>query len=105
MEKQFFHFNKKNFALSFPLLKHDLNKRGFILKGTRRWPVKKLVNLIHGYLYLISLGIVVSYRKLRGFQEREVNVSVLLEKTNITYPSWNSNMESLEPSCRFSPKT
>ena len=87
MEKQFFHFNKKNFALLFPLFKQDLNKRGFILKGIRWWPVKKLVNLIHGCLYLISLGIVVSYRKLRGFQERQVNVSVLLEKTNITYPS------------------
>ena len=55
-----------------------------------RWPVRNLVTLIHGYSYLISLEIVVSYRKLRSFQRAQVNLSMLLEKPDITYLLRNS---------------
>ena len=54
------------------------------------------VNLIHGYSYLISLEIVADYRKLWRFQETQVNLSVLLEKTDIMYPSRNSCKISLK---------
>ena len=58
-----------------------MNKRGLILK-VYWWPVINLVTLIHDYSYLISLEIVVAYRKLRRFQGAQVNLilSVLLEK-------------------------
>ena len=79
-----------------PLLKHEVNKRRFIFEGIRRWPVINLVTLIHWYSYLVSLEIVVGYRKLRSFQGTKVNLSVLLEKLDITYPSRNTN-------CRISP--
>ena len=53
------------------------------------WNILNLVKLIHGYSYLISLEIAVEYRKLRGSQETQTNLSILLEKTDITYPSRN----------------
>ena len=68
------------------LLKHDLNKQGIIPEGIWQWPVKSLAVLIHGYLYLTVVG----HRKLRRSEETQVNVSVLLEKPDITYPSRNS---------------
>ena len=49
------------------LLKHELNKRGFIFESIRWWPVINLATLIHGYLYLISFEIVGGYRKLKSF--------------------------------------
>ena len=63
-----------------------------------------LVTLIHGYSYLVLLEIVVGYRKLEKFQGTHVNLSVLIEKPDITYTGTLST-ESLEPSCRISPKT
>ena len=48
-----------------------------------------LVNLIRGYSYLISLEIVVGYRKLRRFQGAQVNFSVSLEKADLMFPSRN----------------
>ena len=39
------------------------------------------------YSYLISVEIVVGYRKLRGSQGTQTNLIVLLEKPDITYPS------------------
>ena len=82
-----------------------MNKPGFNFEVIRQWPVINLVNLIQGYLYLISLETVIGYRKRRGFQGTQVNLGVLLEKPVITYPSRNSYTESIGPSCRFSPKT
>ena len=41
------------------LLKHGVNKRGFIFKGIRRWSVINLITLIHRYSYLVSPEIVV----------------------------------------------
>ena len=67
-----------------------MNKQGFIFEGIQLWPVINLVNLIHEYLFLISLEIVAGYRQLRRFQGTQTNLSVLLEKTYITYPSRNS---------------
>ena len=58
----------------------------------------KLVTLIHGYSYLV-----VGYKKLRSFQGTQANLSVLLEKPDITYRG-TLNTESLEPSCRISPR-
>ena len=78
------------FSLSLALLKHDLNKRGFIFEGIRQWPFINLVILIHGYSYLILLEVVVGYRKLRNFQGTQVNLRMLLVKLDITYPSRNS---------------
>ena len=63
----------------------------------------KLSHLIRRYSYPVSLEIVVGYKKLRSFQETQVNLSVLLEKPDITYCG-TLNTESLEPSCRISPK-
>ena len=62
------------------------------------------MTLIHGYSYLVSLEIIVGFKKLRIFQRTKVNLSVLLEKPDITYGGTRS-MESLEPSCGISPKT
>ena len=58
--------------------------RGFTFEGIRRWPVINLVTFIHGYSYLVSLEIVVGYKKLRSFQGTQVNLSLLLEKPDIT---------------------
>ena len=51
--------------------------------GIRRWSVINLVTLILGYLYLIWLETVVSYRNLRSFQETKVNLSVLLHHVSV----------------------
>ena len=67
-----------------------MNKRGFNLEGIQQWSVINLVNLIHGYLYLILVETAIGYRKRRGFQGTQVNLGVLLEKPDITYPSRNS---------------
>ena len=69
------------------MLKHEVTKQGFIFEDIQRWPV---ITLIHGYSYLNSLEIAVGYRKLRRFQETQVNLSVLLEKLDIAYPFRNS---------------
>ena len=61
-----------------------MNKRGFIFEGIWRWAVINLVTLIHRYSWFISLEIVVDFRKLRHFQQTQVNLSVLLEKPDIT---------------------
>ena len=67
-----------------------MNKQGSIFEDIRRWPVVNLVTLIHEKSYLISLEKVVGYKKLSSFQETQVNLSVLLENPDITYPSRNS---------------
>ena len=69
-----------------------VNKRGFIFEGIRQWPGINLVTLILRYSYLLSLEIVVGYRKLRSFQgtQFKVNLSVLLEELDTTYPLPNS---------------
>ena len=67
-----------------------VNKRGFIFEGIRQWPVINLVTLILRYSYLVSLEIIVGYRKLRSFQGTQVNLSVLLEELDTTYPLPNS---------------
>ena len=56
----------------------------------QRRTVINLVTLILGYSYLISLETVLGYRKLRSLQETQVNLRVLLEKPDVTYPSQNS---------------
>ena len=80
----------KLIALSFAVLKHEVDKRGFIFEGSL-WPVINLVTLIHGYLFLILLEIVIGYLKLRSFQQTQVDLSVLQEKPYITSPSRNSS--------------
>ena len=82
----FFHFNNQTslyrsikLQSNFTPLKHEVNNRCFIFEGIQRWPVINLVSLIHGYSYLISLEIVVGYRKLRSFQGTQVNFSVTRE--------------------------
>ena len=55
------------------------------------------------YSYLVSLEIVVGYKKVRSFQETQVNLSVLLEKPDITYRR-TLDTESLGASCRISPR-
>ena len=82
-----------------------MNKRGFIFEGMPRWPVINLVTLINGHSHLISLKIVVGFRKLRNFHGTQVNVSVLLEKEISRNHRGTLNTESLEPSCGISPKT
>ena len=55
--------------------------------------------LSHFNSYLISLETVTGrYRKLRSFQETQVNLSVLLEKTESHIHHRTLNTESLEPS-------
>ena len=71
-------------------MKYEVNKRGSIFEGIWRWPVINFLTLIHGYSYLISLETVVIYWKLRSFQETQVNLSVLLEKPDITFASRHS---------------
>ena len=56
----------------------------------RRWNLINLVTLILGYSYLISLETVVGYRKQKCFKETQVNLGVLLEKPDVTFPSQNS---------------
>ena len=70
------------------LLNNEMNKRGFIFEGMRRWPVMNFVTLIQEYLYLISLETVVGY--IRSFQGIQFDLSVLLEELYVTYPSRNS---------------
>ena len=93
-QQGFFPPQESNFALSLALLKHEVNKRGFIFEDVRWWSVADLATLIHSdshfSSYLVLLEIAVGYRKLRSFQGTQVNVSVLLEKLDITYPSRNS---------------
>ena len=86
------------------LLKHEVNNQDFIFEVIRWWPVINLVTVIHGYSYLVLLEFVVVFKKLRRFQGTQANLSVLLEKPGITYGG-TLNTESLEPSCRISPKT
>ena len=81
-----------------------MNNHDFIFEAIRRWPVINLVTVIHGDSYLALLEFVVVFKKLRSFQGTQVNLSVLLEKPGITYGG-TLNTESLEPSCRISPKT
>ena len=45
-----------------------MNKWGFVFEGIRRWPVINLVTLIYRYSYLVSLEVVVGYRKLISFK-------------------------------------
>ena len=52
---------------------------------------------------MVSLEIVVGYKKVRSFQGTKVNLSVLLEKPDITYRG-ALNREFLELSCRISPR-
>ena len=49
----------------------------------------KVVNLIQGYSYFISLEIVVGYKKLRNLQGTKVSLIVLMEKPDIRHPSRN----------------
>ena len=90
-----------------------MNTRDLIFQDIRLWHVINVVTLIHGYLHLISHGIVVDvtlvqgyshfisleivisywklgYWKLRSFQQTQVNLNGLLEKPDITYPTRNS---------------
>ena len=78
-------------------MKYDVNNWGFNFEGLWRWPVINIVMLIHGKSYLVSLEIVVDFKKLRSFQ-------LLVEKPDITYCR-TFNTKSPEPSCRISPKT
>ena len=55
---------------------------------------------IHGHSYLVSLEIVVGYKELRSSQGTQVNLSVLLEKPEITYRR-TLNTEYPESSCRI----
>ena len=48
-----------------------------------------LVTFIHGYSYLISLEIVLGYRKLR-ISRNPGQIKCVLEKPDFTYPSQNS---------------
>ena len=77
---------------------------GFIFEGIRQWLVINLVTLIHGYSYLVSLEIITGYKKLTGFPGTHFNLSISLEKPDITYCGI-FNTKSLELSCRISPKT
>ena len=52
---------------------------------------------------MVSLEIVVVYKKVRSFQGTKVNLSVLLEKPDIKYHG-TLDKESLGPSCRISPR-
>ena len=86
-DKAFLSPYQSNFVLSLTVLKYKMNKRGFIFEDIL--PVINLVTLIHEYSYLISFETFVGYRKLRNFQRTHSNLSVLLEKPGITYPSRN----------------
>ena len=46
--------------------------------------------LINGYSYLILIEIAVGCRKLKSFQETQVNLNGLLDKPGIRYPARNS---------------
>ena len=61
---RFFSTSVSKLCLSLTLLKHEINKQGFIFEDIRRWPFINLVNLVHEYSYLISLEIFVDYEKL-----------------------------------------
>ena len=63
-----------------------MNKQSLIFEGIWRWPVINLVTITYGYSYLISLEVAEGYRKLRSFQGTQVNLSVLLEKPDVTFP-------------------
>ena len=72
--------------LFLALLNNEMKKQGFIFEIMQQWLIINLVNFIHGYSCLISLEIVLGYNKLRSFQGTQVNLSVLLEKGDVTYP-------------------
>ena len=72
------------------MLNHEVNARGFVFQGIRRWPGINLVTLNQEHFYLISLETVVGYWKLRSFQEILVNLNGLLEKLDVKYPSQDS---------------
>ena len=97
-----FFFHLKN-QISLYRWLHEVNNRGFIFEGIRRWHVINFVTLIRGYSYLVLLEIVGNYKTVRSLQETQVNLSVLLDKPDITY-SGIFNTESLEPSFRISPR-
>ena len=84
-------------------------KRGFIFEGIRRWCFTNVATSIHGYSYLISLDIVVGYRKLRSFQGTQVNLvketRETIETSETRYHVSIGDTESLGSSCRISPKT
>ena len=90
-------------------MKHEVNKRGFIFEGIRRWCVTNVATSIHGYSYLISLDIVVGYRKLRSFQGTQVNLvretREAIETCETRYHVSIGDTKSLESSCRIIPKT
>ena len=97
-----FFFHLKN-QISLYRWLHEVNNRGFIFEGIRRWHVINFVTLIRGYSYLVLLEIVGNYKTVRSLQETQVNLSVLLDKPDITY-SGIFNTESLEPGFRISPR-
>ena len=65
-----------------------MNKQGFNFEGIQL--CFKLSQFNSRVFILLSLVIVVGYGKLRRFQGTQVNLSVLLEKPDITYPSPSS---------------
>ena len=66
--KFFFHLNNQTSFCRWLYQKHEVNKWGFVFEGIRRWPVINLVTLIYRYLYMVSLEVVVGYRKLISFK-------------------------------------
>ena len=67
----------------------EMYKRGFIIKSIWWWPVINLATLIHAYSYLVSLKIIVGYRKLRSLMNPG-QFKCVLEKPDIMYPLQNS---------------
>ena len=74
-----------------------MNKRGFIFEGIGWRPVINFVTLIYKYSYLISLEIVVGYRKVR-ISSNPGQFKYVPEKPDITYPS----CEDLGPCWKYS---
>ena len=74
-----------------------MNKRGFIFEGIRWRPVINFVTLIYKYSYLISLEIVLGYRKVR-ISSNPGQFKYVPEKPDITYPS----CEDLGPCWKYS---
>ena len=61
--------------------------QNFIFQGIRRWPVTSLLPLMQRYSHLILLKTVVGYWELRRFQETQININGLLEKSHIHHIS------------------
>ena len=59
------------------------------------------VTLISRYSYLVSLDIIVDYGKLRRSEGTQVIESVLVEKLDTTYPTWNFWNGISSSSCIF----